>query len=87
MRSTHLPEMSGGEVEVTGEVIVDHQLRNLQTFVPSFKTNNFVPNEEGKVGWYVLEGSKVVIRVEKTGTNDGVLGDSTMTVSWIALGR
>lgn len=87
-RSPHLPEMSGGIVQVIGEVLVDHGLRNLRTFVPSFRTSNFVPDEESRVSWYPFGDSisTVVIRVEKGGANDGVLGDNPVDISWIALG-
>ena len=87
MKSPHIPEMAGGEVEVIGEAVVRHGVRDLQTFVPGFMTNNFVPNEESSVSWYRYDNKRVVIRVEKGGTNDGLLGTNAMTISWIALGR
>lgn len=88
MKSTHLPSVSGGMLIVTGEAVIDPELRELQTFVPAFKTSNFVPNQEGKLSWYPLPGdeSRIVIRVEKTGTNDGLLGTNPIAVSWFALG-
>ena len=87
MLSSHIPEFSGGEVEVVGEAIVEHGLREVQAFVPAFKTSNFVADEEGKVSHYALTPTKEVIRVEKTGANEGVLGDNPVIISWMALGR
>jgi hypothetical protein len=54
--------------------------------------NNFVANQEGKVCWYFLPKDtritqRVVLRVEKSGNNDGVLGTNEIQVSWIAMGE
>jgi len=92
--STHIPNMSGGVVTVVGEEIVDTNLRVVQTFQATFKANNFVPNEEAKVSWYLMPSDRakhttqrVVIRVEKSGTNDGLLGTNETQISWLALGE
>jgi hypothetical protein len=89
-RSSHLPGISGGIVTVTGEAIVDTELRYIKSFVPSFNMNNFVPDEESKLSWYALPGSQtqqIVIRVEKGGANDGLLGTNPVQISWLAIGE
>lgn len=90
MKSKHIPEMAGGILNVTGELEIDTQLRDLQSFVVGPATTNFLPDEEQNVTWmYSRPPSKryVTIRVEKGGTNDGDLGDSAFPVSWIAIGN
>ncbi len=93
--STHIPGLAGSLVEVNGEAIVDTGLKAIQTATVTLNETNIVADEESHVSWYPLDGkdargnpkgSKIVIRVEKGGANHGVLGDSDVIVSWIALG-
>lgn len=88
-RSTHIPEFAGGLVAVTGEAIINTTLRNIRTVTAVFAENNFVANEEGKVSIYPLPNvnGSLVVRVEKTGTNDGVVGDSSVDIWWSAVGE
>jgi hypothetical protein len=90
--SLSLPGLAGGIEPVIGEAIIDTGLREVQSFVASMNINNFVPNAESKVGWYFLPKDtritqRVVLRVEKGGDNDGVLGTNEIQVSWIAMGE
>ena len=89
--STHLPEVAGGIESINGEGIVNTGLRNIRTVSCVLQASNLVSNEEGKVCWYPYQWDspgpkRIVIRVEKTGTNDSVLGDSAINVAWLALG-
>ena len=88
--STHLPGIAGALERVTGEIVVNTGLRSIRTFVATFQTQNFIPGEESILSWYfpdpLAEPGKVVIRVEKGGANHGLLGDSEVVVSWLALG-
>lgn len=90
MKSPHLPEVAGATETITGEIIVDTGLREIQSFVATFQTTNFVPDEESLLSWYPLPGgtpAQMVIRVEKGGVNHGLLGTNPIKVSWLALGR
>jgi hypothetical protein len=86
---THMPEVAAGVVEVNGESVVETGLRNVASVVLTYNETNFVPNEEGLLSWYHLtpNSSKIVIRTEKTGTGSGTLGDTPMSVSFIAIGN
>jgi len=87
-KSTHLPEVAHGTVTVTGEAVVETGLRNLKSFQPSFKGSNFAADQESKVSWYQIPGmvSKVVVRVEKGGANEGLLGTNPVVINWTAMG-
>ena len=87
-KSTHLPEVAHGEVTVTGEAVVDTGLRNLKSFSPSFQMSNFAADQERKISWYKYAGSvsKVVVRVEKGGANEGLLGTNPVVINWTAMG-
>lgn len=90
--STHLPSVAGGVEPVIGEAIVDTGLRKLRTVLVSFKAPNFPLDEESKVSWYPVPGEslttvRIVIRVEKGGANDGLLGTNLVQISWLALGE
>ena len=92
--STHIPEFAGATEEVTGELVVDTGLREIQSLTVTIKAQNLVPDEEQFVTWYRLNevesgapAGEVVIRVEKGGVNSGTLGDSVISVSWMAMGE
>ncbi len=93
--STHIPGLAGSLVEVNGELIVETGLKAIQTAGAWLNERNIVADEESHVSWYPLDGfdtrgnpkgSKIVLRVEKGGANHGLLGDSDIMVSWIAMG-
>jgi len=87
--STHLPEVAGEITYVTGEAVIETGLRQpIQACVASFAVNDFIADQEGKISCHPLasDPTKIVIRVEKVGTNDGVLGDNKVLISWIAIG-
>jgi hypothetical protein len=91
MKSTHVPEMSGGIAEVTGELIIDTELRELQTVVATLATA-VVANEESDVAVELLPQTagatqKVKLLVTKGGTNHATAGDSAVNVHWLALGK
>ena len=91
MRSTHIPEMAGDTIEVTGELEIKSGLRELQSVQLTLAEQNIVADEESKLTWYrrnpkTLPGD-FVIRVEKSGAGEGSLGDSAVKVSWLALGK
>jgi len=87
-RSAHLPGVSGALEIVTGEKIVETGLRSIRSCIVSFVVPNFLPDEEAKVGWYEVPNhpSKIRIRVEKGGLNDGNIGTNPVKISWIAVG-
>lgn len=87
--STHLPGLAGALETVTGEMIVDTGLKDIQTVVVTPNETNIVPDEEATVSWYPLpeSSSKIVLRVEKGGANSGIVGTNPFKVSWLALGR
>lgn len=90
--STHIPSMSGAIESITGSLVVDTGLRNVQTFVASLNASAVAANEESIVHWSLNtlvggETQKVTIYVKKGGTNHGDAGDSAVNVSWLALGK
>ena len=90
MKSNHKPEESGTIVDVTGELEIDTQLRNVQTFVATPAVTNFLPDAEQNVTWFFSRPPSrrwVTIRVEKGGINDGDIGTNPFPVSWHAIGR
>lgn len=90
MKSNHLSETAGDIIDVTGELEIDTELRNLQTFNATPAVANFVPDAEQNVTWYFSRPPSrrfVIIRVEKGGINDGNLGTNAFPVSWSAFGR
>lgn len=89
--STHLPQVSGDIVNVLGTLDVDTGLRDLQTASVNLM-GALVANEEATVTWEKLplvDGATQMIRIRvyKGGTGSGTLGDTSMPVSWSALGR
>ena len=89
--STHIPALSGAIVEVIGEAVIDTGLREIQTFVCSYQKQNFVPDEEALVSWYLMpkeerSTQRVVIRTEKGGANAGLLGTNLVKIAWLATG-
>ena len=89
-KSTHLSEVAGDIETVTGELIVDTGLRDIQSMTVSFAHNNFLPDEEAHVTWFFSDlpsRRKVTIRVETGGVNDGNLGTNPTLISWVAFGR
>jgi len=87
--STHLPEVAGEFVEVNGEAIIETGLRDIQAATASPAVTDFTANEEAKVSCRKdpTNSSRLIIRVEKSGSNEGILGDSAITVGWIAFGK
>jgi len=88
-RSPHLPNVSGNFETVIGELVVDTELRNIRSFVATFVASNFAADQESKISWYTLpnmQPGKMIIRIEKGGVNDGMLGTNPVRVSWLALG-
>jgi len=87
-----IPGVSGGIEPVIGEAIMDTGLRDVQSFVATFQMSNFVAHQESKLSWYFLPKDarttqRVVLRVEKGGSNEGLLGTNEVQVSWIAIGE
>jgi len=87
-KSTHMPGVAGGIEMVTGEQIIDTGLhRGIKSCIVAFVTQNFVADEECKVSWFAVptSQSKIRIRVEKGGLNDGNIGTNPVKISWIAI--
>jgi len=87
--STHLPEVAGEFVYVTGETVIQTGLRNIQAAVASFAVDDFTADEESKISChvYAADPTKIVVRVEKGGSNEGTLGDNSVLISWMAFGK
>ena len=84
--STHLPEVAGEFVVVTGEAVIKTGLRSIQAAVASLAVADFAANGPGKVSCRV-SGTSIIIRVEDTGTGEGTLSTAPAEVSWIAVGK
>ncbi len=90
-KSPHIPGLAGGIETVNGELTVDTGIRRLRSVVVQMNEPNIVPDEESEVSWFLFDDppnttQKIVLRVEKGGANHGLVGDSPVQVSWIALG-
>jgi len=87
-KSTHLPETSGAIEIVTGSLIVETNLRNLQSFVAVF-AQPLVAAEEAILGWELLPQAPGTPARAKlyTYTAAGVAGTNPVKVSWIAIGK
>ena len=88
--STHIPGLSRGTKTVIGELQVESGLRNIRAVALTFNESNLVANQESKLSWYRLADAlpgDFIIRVEKGGSNEGVLGDNPIKVSWVAEGE
>lgn len=85
-KSTHIPEVAHGIAAVTGTLIVETDLRDIQTAVATLKATAIAANEESHaiVTW---SGSKLTIKVYKGGTASGTIGDSAVNVCWMAIGQ
>ncbi len=92
MLSKHLPEVAGGTVAVTGSLVVDTGLRDLQSFSATIQ-GVVVLNEESLVTYELVDQipgttRQVTIRVYKAGPiGHGSVGDSAMNVTWMAIGN
>ena len=88
--STHIPGISRGVVTVTGELQIDSGLKSINSVALTFNESNLVANEESKLTWYRLTDALAgdfIIRVEKGGSNEGVLGTNPVKVAWTAEGE
>jgi hypothetical protein len=87
--STHLPEFAGELILMTGETVVASGLREIQSASATLALSDFTANEESKVSIRIdsSDQTKLIIRVEKGGSNEGTLGDNEVPVFWMALGK
>lgn len=80
-----------GTVIVNGEEQIVSGLYRVSNVFLTMSGSNISPDGESKLSWYQLdptnEPGKFVIRVEKSGANDGILGDQPISVSWMAVGE
>lgn len=87
-RSTHLPEVSGDVVEVTGSLIVDTGLREVQSFSVALGTQSTATDAivDGVLGPIVPGGTqKLTLEVFAV---DGVTpGVTAVNVAWMAFGK
>lgn len=88
MKSTHLPEVSGDIVAVTGTLIVDTELRDLQSAMACLAESstateaivNVVPQAQGA-------GETAKIQIEVFAADGSTAGASAVNVYWMALGK
>lgn len=92
-RSQHLPGVSGGIESVTGTLVVNTGLKDVQAIHATLLTD-VAANEEAHVTVELTEptaGSgglyQATLKVWKGGTASGDAGDSAVDVSWMAFGR
>lgn len=87
--STHLPQVSGATTaEITGTLIVDTKLRNLQSF--SCVLAEDAEANAASVSWALVTQTagttrKVTIKVWKS--DGATAGSAAAKVSWIAIGK
>jgi len=83
-RSRHLPEVAGALEDVTGTLVVDTQLREVQTFSVTLAATPTAT--EASVGAVLdVDTNKLTISVVAA---DGVTpGINAVKVAWLALGK
>lgn len=87
-KNTHLPEVSGGVALVTGNLIVDTGLRNLQTVVATLgavavateATVSVVPEA-------IVPGATAKVKLYVWNADGATPGASEVAVRWLAIGE
>ena len=88
-KSTHLPEVSGDIVSVTGSLVVKTGLRDIQTFVAAFAQALTPATAEATLSRELLPqapGAQQEVEI-KTYLLAGTPGVTPTKVSWLAVGR
>lgn len=87
-RSTHLPEVAGGVVEVTGSLVIDTQLREVQTFSVTLATQASATEAivDGVLGEIVAGGNQKMT-LEVFAADGATPGASAVNVAWLAVGK
>ena len=88
-KSTHLSEVAGAIEEITGSLIVDTGLRDVQSFTASFAQALTVATKEAILGWEfepVVPGTTQKVLIS-TYLLAGTPGVEATKVSWTAIGK
>jgi len=91
MKSTHIPEMSGGIETVpaaTGTLIIDTRLRDLQTFTATLGED--AVGTAASVSWEPiaqLAGGTQKVTLKTWAADGATAGSTAALVSWLALGK
>lgn len=88
MKSTHIPEFAGDVVEVTGTLIVDTGLREVQAFSATLATQSTATAAivDAVLG-AVKPGGTQSITLEVFAADGATPGAAAVKVSWMALGK
>lgn len=87
-KSTHLPELAGAIEVVTGSLIVDTGLRNVQSFAVSLAQAS-TATEAGAAGAlaYPPVGGHQQLAISVVAADGATPGVNPVKVSWMALGK
>jgi hypothetical protein len=87
-RSTHIPEVAGGVVAVTGSLVIDTQLREVQSFAVSLATQASATEAivNGVLG-EIVAGSSQKLTIEVFAADGATPGASAVNVAWSAFGK
>ena len=87
-RSTHLPEVSGGAETVTGTLVIDTRLRNLQTIVVCLGADSVAGAAQATVTFAAPVGGATVKATISVWEDDLVTASTAATtVHWFAIGK
>lgn len=88
MRSTHIPEYAGDVVWVTGSLVVDTGLREVQSFSASLATQATATEAivDAVLG-EIIPGGTQKLTLEVFAVDGVTPGAAAVKVSWMALGK
>ncbi|UCF48286.1 MAG: hypothetical protein JSU89_14140 [Myxococcales bacterium] len=87
-KSTHLPEVSGATELVTGSLIVDTGLRDLQTVVATLAAVAVATEATVSVTLEdLVPGATRKIKLQVWNADGATPGASEVAVNWLALGK
>jgi hypothetical protein len=87
-RSTHIPEVSGDVVAVTGSLVIDTQLREVQSFSVTLASQASATEAivNGVLG-DIAPGGTQKLTLEVFAADGATPGASAVNVAWLAVGK
>ena len=88
MKSTHIPEYAGDIAEVTGSLIVDTGLREVQSFSATLATQSTATEASVDATLGEIEpGGTQKLTLETWAADGATPGVNPVKVAWMALGK
>lgn len=86
-RSTHLPAVAGGIETVTGTLVIDTGLREVQAIAHGLAQDAVATAASTSVTLAAAVGGRVKATLKVWKADGATAGDTAAKVSWIALGK